>query len=156
MITTWTRDGVANLMPCGSTTIVSRQPLVVAPCVSYARINQRYAPRATLNLIRHSGRFGCGVAFIHPAIVHAIKYCGTTSIGDDLDKVTRTGLAVEPGQDAPVLSALPIHYDCQVIDEVRLGTHIMFLGEVRRIRVRGNVTPQNPLEWCPWAEVAAA
>jgi flavin reductase (DIM6/NTAB) family NADH-FMN oxidoreductase RutF len=39
------------------------------------------------------------------------------------------------------------------VGEVRLGTHIMFLGEVRRIRVRADVTPNNPMEWCPWADV---
>ena len=94
--------------------------------------------------------------FIHSVVVDAIKYCGTTSITADPDKIAQAGLAVQPGEDAPVLSALPIHYDCRVIGEVRLGTHIMFLGEVRRVRVRADVTPHNPLEWCPWSDVAAA
>jgi flavin reductase (DIM6/NTAB) family NADH-FMN oxidoreductase RutF len=40
-----------------------------------------------------------------------------------------------------------------VVGEVRLGTHIMFLGEVERILVRRDVTPENPLLWCPWAEL---
>ena len=31
----------------------------------------------------------------------------------------------------PRLLDLPIHFDCEVRDEVRLGTHILFLGEVR-------------------------
>jgi flavin reductase (DIM6/NTAB) family NADH-FMN oxidoreductase RutF len=156
MITTWTRDGVPNLMPCGSTTVLSRHPLVIAPCVSYARINARYAPRATLELIRQRGHFGCGVPFIHPAVIDAIKYCGTTSVADDPDKLARVGLAVERAEAAPVLPALPIHYECRVIGEVPLGTHVLFLGEVRRVRVRADVTPRNPLEWCPWADVAPA
>jgi flavin reductase (DIM6/NTAB) family NADH-FMN oxidoreductase RutF len=55
-----------------------------------------------------------------------------------------------------VLSAVPIHYDCEVVGEIQLGTHIMFLGEVRRILVRDDVTNDNPLEWYPWPAVAPA
>jgi hypothetical protein len=31
----------------------------------------------------------------------------------------------------------------------------MFLGEVRRIEIRADVTADNPLRWCPWADVVA-
>jgi len=57
LITTWAAPAVPTLIPCGSTTIVSRQPLVVAACVSYASINERYAPRASLELIRKAGHY---------------------------------------------------------------------------------------------------
>jgi dTDP-4-amino-4,6-dideoxygalactose transaminase/flavin reductase (DIM6/NTAB) family NADH-FMN oxidoreductase RutF len=153
MITTWAGDGSPNLMPCGSTTVVSRHPLVIAPCVSYAPINVRYAPRATLDFIRRTGRFGCGVPFINDMVVDAMRYAGNISFAQDGRKVAHAGLAVDPEEWAPVLPALPVHFDCQVRREVRLGTHIMFLGEVRRIRVRADVTEENPLEWCPWANV---
>jgi flavin reductase (DIM6/NTAB) family NADH-FMN oxidoreductase RutF len=155
MITTWAADGVPNLMPCGSTTIVSRQPLVISPCVSYAAINVRYAPRASLDTIRKTGRFGCGVPFINDLILAAIRYAGNISFTEDPLKVIHAGLAVESRGWAPLLQAMPVHFDCQVLGEVRLGTHIMFLGEVRRIQVRGDVTPENPLEWCPWANVVS-
>ena len=153
MITTWTADGRPNLMPCGSTTVVSRHPLVITPCVGYAAINERYAPRLTLELIRKNRAFGCGVPFISDRVVAAIKYAGNVSLQAAGDKVARAGLAVEGGGPAPVLTDLPVHFDCEVLDEVRLGTHVMFLGAVRRIRVRADVTPANALEWCPWADV---
>lgn len=156
LITTWARDGSPNVMPCGSTTIVSRQPLVIAPCVSYAAINARYAPRATLGHLRRTGRFGCGVPFIHDTVLEAIRHTGNVSIETQHDKVTRAGLAVEAHPSAPVLPATPVHFDCRIMDEVRLGTHIMFLGEVEHIRVRADVTPANPIEWCPWADVLPA
>ncbi|HSE06661.1 MAG TPA: flavin reductase family protein [Methylomirabilota bacterium] len=156
MITTWATDGRPNLMPCGSTTVVSRQPLVITPCVSYAAINERYAPRLTLDLIRRNGRFGCGVPYIGERVVSAIKYAGNVSWQAAGDKVARSGLAIEPGGPAPVLADLPVHFDCEVVGEVRLGTHVMFLGEVRRIQARPDVTPANPLEWCPWADVRSA
>jgi flavin reductase (DIM6/NTAB) family NADH-FMN oxidoreductase RutF len=118
--------------------------------VSYAPINQRYAPRASLNIIRKTGRFGCGVPFINDAVLDAIRYAGNTSLSMDANKVANSGLSIYPLDWAPVLAALPLHFDCQVIDEVRLGTHILFLGEVRRIIARKDLTPQNPLQWCAW------
>jgi len=136
LITTWMEDGSPNLMPCGSTTVLSRRPLVIAPCVSYCAINERYAPRASLNAIRKSKRFGCAVPFIGDAIVNAIKYAGNISISLDPDKIANSGLEFSPHEWAPLLPALPIHYDCEVVGEVRLGTHVMFLGEVRSIRAR--------------------
>ena len=153
MITTWAADGRPNLMPCGSTTVLSRQPLVIAPCVGYAAINERYAPRLTLELIRKNRAFGCGVPFIGERIVEAIKYAGNVSWQAAGDKVAQAGLVVARGGPAPVLTDLPVHFDCEVVDEVRLGTHVMFLGAVRRIRVRRDVSAANPLEWCPWADV---
>jgi flavin reductase (DIM6/NTAB) family NADH-FMN oxidoreductase RutF len=156
MITMESASGVSSLTPCGSTTILSRHPLVVAPCIAYARINVRYAPRAALDLIRRRGRFGCGVPYVSDLIVSAITYAGNVSFANDPEKLAHAGLEAELGDGAPVLPALPIHFDCQVIGEVRLGTHAMFLGEVRKIRVRTDVTPENPLEWCPWAAVREA
>ncbi|BAZ24807.1 hypothetical protein NIES4073_57070 [Kalymmatonema gypsitolerans NIES-4073] len=153
MITSWSPEGYPNLMPCGSTTIVSRHPLVITPCVSYARINERYAPRASLDIIRRTGKFGCGVPFINDVVIGAIRYAGNISLAKDCQKLPHAGLQVEVDDWAPVLPALPVHFDCQVIGEVTLGTHIMFLGEVRRIRVRPDVTPENPIEWCPWADI---
>jgi flavin reductase (DIM6/NTAB) family NADH-FMN oxidoreductase RutF len=156
MITTWAADARPNLMPCGSTTVVSRDPLVITPCVGYAAINERYAPRLTLELIRKNRAFGCGVPFISDRVVAAIKYAGNVSFQTAGDKVARAGLMVDGGGPAPVLPELPVHFDCELLDEVRLGTHVMFLGAVRRIRVRADVTPANPLEWCPWADVRPA
>jgi len=154
MITSWDADGSPNLMPCGSTTVVSRHPLVVASCISYAAINQRYAPRASLGIIRSTRRFGCGVAFLDDAIAQAIRYAGNVSLASDRQKIANAGLSVRAAAHSPIIQELPIHFDCDVVDEVRLGTHVMFLGEVKRIHVREDVTPDNPLRWRPWAEVA--
>lgn len=153
MITTWAADSIPNLMPCGSTTIVSRHPLVIAACVCYVGISERYARRATLDIIRRAGKFGCGVPFINDVVLDAIRYAGNISIVQDPEKVAHAGLEVGQDDWAPVLPALPVHFDCQVIGEVSLGTHGMFLGKVHRIRVRADVTPDNPIEWCPWADV---
>lgn len=153
MITTWYDASTPNVMPCGSTTVISRSPFTIAPCVSYARINQRYAPRATLNTIRRTGRFGCSVPFLRDDIVNAIRLSGTCSIREQPDKVASCGLEVQSGGPTPVLPALPIHFECEVTGEVRLGTHVMFLGEARQIRIRHDLCAANPISWNPWAEV---
>lgn len=156
MISSWSDDHSPTFMPCGSTTIVSRHPLVITPCISYTAINQRYAARRSLEIIRKRGWFGCGVAYMDDALVKAIAYGGNVSFGDDPDKVANAGLKVIGGRPAPVLEALPVHFECRLIGEQRLGTHIMLHGEVTDILVRKEVGPENPLSWRPWARVMPA
>jgi flavin reductase (DIM6/NTAB) family NADH-FMN oxidoreductase RutF len=96
------------------------------------------------------------VPFINDAVLDAIRYAGNTSLSIDPDKVANSGLSIYPLEWSPVLAALPLHFDCQVVDEVPLGTHILFLGEVRRILARKDLTPQNPLQWCAWPALVPA
>jgi flavin reductase (DIM6/NTAB) family NADH-FMN oxidoreductase RutF len=153
MITCQADGGDVNLMPCGSTTVLSRQPMVIAPAVSYAAINQRYAPRASLELIRKAGRFGCGVPMANQQVLNGICYAGNVSFAADSRKVTNAGFTIDRAAPTPRLAELPVHYDCELTGEIRLGTHFLFLGEVRRISVRADVTPGNPICWIPWANV---
>ena len=153
MITAWTDNGQANLMPCGSTTIISRHPLIIAPCISYSTINERYAPRATLDTIRKSNSFGCGIAYINDALTQAIRYSGTISFAKDPNKIANSGLHTLFRPMAPQLADLPIHFECKLVGEIRMGTHIMFLGEVKSVLVRSDLSVNNPMIWCPWADV---
>jgi flavin reductase (DIM6/NTAB) family NADH-FMN oxidoreductase RutF len=153
MITTWDKSGAPNLMPCGSTTILVRHPLCIGVCVSYAEINERYAPRGSIRALNETKKFGCGVPFINDTIVDAIKYAGNISIDSDKDKIINSGLEVEENEWSPVLPALPIHFDCEVVKVVRLGTHFLYIGEVKAIRVREDVNAENPLNWYPYPDV---
>ena len=83
----------------------------------------------------------------------AIKYAGNISIDSDLNKIVNAGLEVEKNEWSPVLPALPIHFDCEVVDIVRLGTHFLYIGEVKAIRVREDVNQENPLNWYPYPDV---
>ena len=128
--------------------------MVISPCVSYARINVRYAKRASLEIIRRTGRFGCGVPYVSDDLLRAIRYSGNISLAADRNKFRNSGLTLSPGARTPLVRQLPIHFDCEVVGEQRLGTHVMFFGEVREIHVRRDLTPASPLEWCPWPSVA--
>jgi flavin reductase (DIM6/NTAB) family NADH-FMN oxidoreductase RutF len=157
LITAWDTDGTPAFMPCGSTTVVSRLPMTIAPCVTYARINERYTRRHSLEVIRRAGRFGVGVPYIGGSVIDAVKYAGNISLAEDPNKLRNSGLHIgHESEYGPVLVESPIHYDCEVVDEIVLGTHVLFLGEVRRILIRSDVTPDNPLEWYPWAAVTPA
>jgi flavin reductase (DIM6/NTAB) family NADH-FMN oxidoreductase RutF len=153
MITTLDSDGVPNLMPCGSTSIFVRHPLCIGICVSYAEINIRYAPRGSLGALNETGRFCCGVPFIHDAIIDAIKYSGNVSIKKDKKKIQNAGLKMELHGCFPVLQDLPIHFFCEVVKAVRLGTHFLYIGEVKSILVRDDVNTDNPLKWYPYPDV---
>lgn len=153
---TSSHQGTSNLMPCGSTTVVSRSPLVIAPAISYSDINERYARRHSLELIEQSGWFGCGVPFLDDDVIDAIKYTGNVSLLKDPNKLRNSGLRVSSGERVPILEDLPVFFECRVVGRVHLGTHLLLLGQVERIRVRADVTPESPLEWCPWADVGSA
>ncbi len=43
--------------------------------------------------------------------------------------------------------------DCEVVDQRHLGTHTLIFGEVTRVLVRKDVTPDNPMKWVPWADI---
>jgi flavin reductase (DIM6/NTAB) family NADH-FMN oxidoreductase RutF len=155
LITVADRSGAIGAMSCGSTTIVSRSPLTVAICVSYARINERYAPRASLDHLMKAERFGCGVPYYAPHVLDAISYLGNVSRRLDPDKSLHCGLTPATLGRTIGFLELPIHYGCTIVDAVPLGTHHMFLGRVDEISIRSDLTEQNPLQWCPWAGSAA-
>lgn len=153
LITTQSADGAVNCIPCGSTTVVSRHPMVIAPCISYSKINERYAPRASLDLLQNSKRFVCSIPFADDGLISAISYLGSVSFARDRDKVSASGLSLDYLSGAAIPRQLPIHYDCEIIGEERLGTHFIFFGEVKKIYVRNDVTAGTPLEWCPYATI---
>lgn len=154
LITSVSPDGRRAAFACGSTSVVSRQPFTIGVCVSYARINARYAPRASLDVLRAAGRFTCGVPIHRQDVLDAIAYLGNISLRDDQTKADNAGLTPMSLGAGFGYRELPIHFECRIVDDVRLGTHAMLLGQVERIvvdaRLRGSA-----LEWCPWAGLVA-
>jgi flavin reductase (DIM6/NTAB) family NADH-FMN oxidoreductase RutF len=155
MITSRSAEGRPNLMPCGSTTVISRSPLVFSPAVTYGGINDRYRSRHTLHNIRAHNSFGVGLATVNEEMLNAIRYAGNVSATDDPEKLRNTGLWFDEGEHDPILRLCPVHFDCAVVGEVKLGTHSMFLGEVRRILVRSDVSAENAISWNPWPVIWA-
>ncbi len=153
MITTWGEDGTPNLMPCGSTSILIRHPLCIAICVSYAKVNVRYAPRASLDTLLKNKKFICGVPFVNETVINGIKYAGNISSAQDKHKIANAGLAFVSEDEGPLLNALPVHFKCKVVEIVRLGTHFLFLGQTESILVREDVSTENKLNWYSYPDV---
>jgi flavin reductase (DIM6/NTAB) family NADH-FMN oxidoreductase RutF len=151
LITVEGRDGRIGGLACGSTAVVSRHPMAIAICVSYAPINERYGRRASLDLLASAERFGCGVPVHRPDVLEAITYLGNVSLRQDPDKIANCGLTPRRLGASIGFEELPVHYDCRIVHRVPLGTHVMVIGEVERVIVRTDVNAGHPLEWCPWA-----
>jgi flavin reductase (DIM6/NTAB) family NADH-FMN oxidoreductase RutF len=152
-ISSWKDENTPNVMPCGSTWAVSRDPFVISPCISYIDINERYAARASYHIIRKNKKFGCSIPYLNQKVIDSIRYMGNMSFTKDPKKVFNAGINIGKSKEFPLLTDMPINYSCEVIGEVYLGTHVMFLGKVNKIYVRSDLNINNPLEWCPWSEV---
>jgi flavin reductase (DIM6/NTAB) family NADH-FMN oxidoreductase RutF len=155
LITSRARDGRTASLACGSTTILSRHPLTFAVCVSYARINARYAPRASLDVLADADRLGVSVPFYRSDVLEAIGYLGNVSGRDDAEKMRNCGLTEVVLGKTPAFAELPLHYDCRIVRTIPLGTHRMFLAEAERIFMHPELSEATPLEWCPWAGASA-
>ena len=102
---------------------------------------------------KKKGHFSCGVGYDDPLIVDAIGIAGNISLTDLPQKVAAAGLEIWEDSRAPVLTSCPITFQCKVVGEQRLGTHIMVFGAVSEIFVRRDLEPATPLFWRPWGEV---
>jgi flavin reductase (DIM6/NTAB) family NADH-FMN oxidoreductase RutF len=151
VITARAPDGTKAAFPCGSTTVLGRHPMIIGISVSYARINERYAPRASLEVVRAAGRFVCGVAVYQPAVLEAIRFLGNVSLRDTSEKVENCGLTPRAVGNAFSFAELPVQFECRIVREIPLGTHCLLLGEVEKVLVDARLSSSAPLEWCPWA-----
>jgi flavin reductase (DIM6/NTAB) family NADH-FMN oxidoreductase RutF len=122
-----------------------RHPLTMTICVSCACINQRYAPRASLELFEGADCFGCGVPVYRHEVLEAIGYLGNVSRRLDPDKVACCGLTPRELGSTVGFDEVPVHYSCRIVHRMRLGTHMMVFGEVDEVLVRPEVASETPL-----------
>jgi flavin reductase (DIM6/NTAB) family NADH-FMN oxidoreductase RutF len=69
-------------------------------------------------------------------IVDKVEYCGIHS-GKDVDKFKETGLTPMPATKVRVtlIKECPVNIECKVKDEIHLGSHNLFLGEIVAIDI---------------------
>ena len=99
------------------------------PMVSVAIRPERFSH----DIIRDTGEFVVNIPTVD--LVRATDYCGVVS-GRDTDKFKAARLTPEPAQTvrAPLIAECPLHLECQVRDQRRLGTHTLFLAEILAVR----------------------
>ncbi len=119
---------VRNLMTAAWVGTVCSDP----PMVSVSVRPSRY----TWELIRRSGEFVVNVT--DRKMLRGTDYCGVRS-GREEDKFARCGFTpvkAEGLQYAPAVAESPVYLGCLVRQEMDLGSHTLFLGEVISMGIR--------------------
>jgi flavin reductase (DIM6/NTAB) family NADH-FMN oxidoreductase RutF len=85
--------------------------------------------RYSAELINASGEFVINVP--DDSLLEASDYCGNVS-GRDVDKFNKTGLTREPAAKvkAPLIKECPLNLECVVREQLDLGSHRLYVGEV--------------------------
>lgn len=105
------------------------------PMVSVSVRPSRYSHE----LIRSSGEFV--VNLVDEALCEAADFCGVRS-GRDVDKAAALGLTWRKAEGlelAPALEGAPVSLSCRVRNQLSLGSHDLFLGEVVAVSVRADL-----------------
>ena len=121
LVTCGNADGKANII-----TVSFCMPVSKAPPLLACAIGERTFSRS---LIDGAGEFAVNVPAAE--LKAAIYFCGFHS-GREIDKFEKTGLTPKPARiiKAPVIDECLAHMECRVVDRVKTGDKILFVGEV--------------------------
>ena len=108
------------------------------PMLSISVRKERYS----YSLIRESGEFV--VNLVNRKMVFAADYCGVKS-GRDVDKYQEMHLTVLPSKvvGAPGILESPVNIECRVTKREVLGSHDLFLAEVKSVTVDDRYMNEN-------------
>ncbi len=148
LVTSKSADGAADVCTVAWAGTVCSDPVMVS-------ISLRPSRKSYVN-IRETGAFVVNITT--EELAHATDFCGVRS-GRDLDKFRAEGLLTEPAEkiDCPMLTASPVNLECRVREELALGSHTLFIGEVLAVHVdesyldekgRFDFTACRPLVYC--------
>ena len=126
LVTSKSADGAADVCTVAWAGTVCSDPVMVS-------ISLRLSRKSYVN-IRETGAFVVNITT--EELAHATDFCGVRS-GRDLDKFRAEGLLTEPAEkiDCPMLTASPVNLECRVREELALGSHTLFIGEVLAVHV---------------------
>jgi len=96
------------------------------------------ASRHSYALVKASQEFVVNIPTVDQ--VNALDYCGVES-GSEVDKFAGLNLTPVMGtlQQAPMIKECPVNLECQVVQEIDLGSHTMFIGEVKHVHINERV-----------------
>ena len=110
-----------NLITVAWAGIVCSNP----PMISVSIRPERYSR----GLIESTGEFTVNIPTV--AMAEAVDYCGMVS-GRDVDKFSAAKLTAKKGSKiaAPIVNECPLALECKVVHSLKLGSHIMYVGEI--------------------------
>ncbi len=102
------------------------------PAMAYISVRPE---RYSYKMIRESGEFVINLTT--EELAYATDWCGVRS-GRDYDKFKEMKLTkgkAETLSYAPIIEECPVNIECKVVEVKELGSHHMFLAEVKAVRV---------------------
>ena len=102
------------------------------PAMAYISVRPE---RHSYKMIRESEEFVINLTT--EKLAYATDWCGVRS-GRDFDKfkeVKLTASKAETLEYAPIIEECPVNIECKVVEVKELGSHHMFLAEVKAVRV---------------------
>ena len=123
-------DEKANFMAVAWSGIVNSEP----PMISVSIRPQRF----TLKGIEQNGTFSVNI----PSESHMVKtdYCGIYSgHREDKNQVCKFTVFYGKLETAPLIEEFPLNLECKVVHEQKLGTHIMFIGQIVEIHASEDI-----------------
>ena len=124
LVSAYDEEGKPNAMAAAWITNICFKP----PTVVVGIRDNRY----TFELIEKAGCFGVNLPNVD--IAKETDYFGMVS-GRNHDKFTETGLTVFKGKEVnvPLIEECPVNIECKVTNQVKVGTHHAFFGEIVKV-----------------------
>ena len=135
MVSSGSKDGKANIMTVAWAGTVNSEP----PMVSVSIRKSRYSHK----LISETGEFV--INLVSKSLCKACDYCGVRG-GENEDKFKTCGLTpvkAEGLEYAYAIKEAPVSISCVVKSVTELGSHDMFIGEIKAVTADSYLLDQN-------------
>ena len=135
MVSSGSKDGKANIMTVAWAGTVNSDP----PMVSVSIRKSRYSHK----LISETGEFV--INLVSKSLCKACDYCGVRG-GENEDKFKSCGLTPVKAEGMEYASAIkeaPVSISCVVKSVTELGSHDMFIGEIKSVTADSYLLDQN-------------
>ena len=135
MVSSGSKDGKANIMTVAWAGTVNSEP----PMVSVSIRKSRYSHK----LISETGEFV--INLVSKSLCKACDYCGVRG-GENEDKFKSCGLTPVKAQGmeyAYAIKEAPVSISCVVKSVTELGSHDMFIGEIKNVTADSYLLDQN-------------
>ncbi len=117
-----------NLITVAWTGVVCSKPPMISVSIRKSRLSHE--------IISGSGEFTLNL--VGRDLCESMDYCGVKS-GRDVDKFAECGLRAIPApglEKAPAVAQAPAFLSCKVTQVIELGSHDLFLAEVKQVSVQ--------------------
>lgn len=124
---------------CNIITVAWSGTVCSDPAMVYVSIRPS---RHSYSIIKETGEFVINLTTA--ALTRAMDYCGVRS-GRDHNKFAEMQLTAQPAETvkAPLIAESPVNIECKVTQILPLGTHDMFLAEVKAVRVNEDLLDET-------------